>query len=210
MKFLSILSALLISTPLVYGQEREVFDKVLDDAALDEYQTYAIGDAFTGPENKEWVKYSSLLNNMVENSVVYEFDTYNYDMMNADAELLVNFMIFDEAYDDKIGYMPGFRLENESGFDETILDKLGDGSLVISITDISEGKTIWSGFVPNAVQSDASLREQQKDIRQSVNDAMEVFIAKTNFADASENRFEMATEPVNDVDPDEDDSNNER
>ena len=106
-------------------------------------------------------------------------------MKEDEAELLVNFMIFDEAYDDKIGYMPGFRIDDEFGFDDNILNELGDGSLVISITDISEGKTVWSGFVPAAVESDASLREQQKDIRQSVNLAMERFIYKTNFDSAA-------------------------
>lgn len=207
MKFLSILSAIIFTSSIAFGQEREVYDKVLEDAALGEYHTYAIGDAFTGSENQEWVKYSSLLNNMVENSVVYELDTYDFDMKEDEAELLVNFMIFDEAYDDKIGYMPGFRIDDEFGFDDNILNELGDGSLVISITDISEGKTVWSGFVPAAVESDASLREQQKDIRQSVNLAMERFIYKTNFANTPENRFDMATEPVNDVAPDDDGSN---
>lgn len=206
MKFLSILSTLIFTSAFVYGQEREVYDKLLADAAIGEYNTYAIGDAFTGSENKDWVKYSSLLSNMVENSVVYELDTYGFNMESEDAELLVNFMIFDENYDDKIGYMPGFRIDEEFGFDDNILNELGDGSLVISVTDISHGKTVWSAFVPAAVEKDASLREQQKDIRQSVNQAMEVFISRANFANTPETRFDMATEPVNDVAPEDDGS----
>ncbi|WPP51212.1 DUF4136 domain-containing protein [Catalinimonas niigatensis] len=207
MKFLNICLAFIFFTTASFGQDRAVYDHVLEDAALDEYQTYAIGDLFTGSENQEWVKYSSLLNGMIENSVIYELDTYDFDMKGDEAELLINFMVFDEAYNDKIGYMPGFRVEDTFGNDENILNKLEDGSLVISMVDVTEGATIWTGFVPNAVDKDASLREQQKDIRQSVSAAMETFMAKANFNDSPSNRFDMVTDPVDDVAPEDDDSN---
>lgn len=201
MKYLSGLFALLISSTMLLGQDRQVYDQVRDDAALGEYKTYAIGDALTNTDDQEWVKYSSLLNSMVENAIVYEFDTYGYNMDEEKGELVVNFMVFDEDYDDKIGYMPGYRIDEEFGMDNNILDQIGDGSLVISMTDISEGATVWTGFVTNAVDKDASLREQQKDIRQSVSAAMELFVAKSNFADNPMTRFEIISEPIDDVAP---------
>jgi hypothetical protein len=205
MKYLSGILIFLLSTTILFGQDRQVYDQLRDDAALGEYQTYAIGDAFAGAENQAWVQHSALLNSMVENAIVYEFDTYEYTLDEENGELVVNFMIFDENYDDKIGYMPGYRVdEDDIGVNNNILSMIGEGSLVISMTDVSEGATVWTGFVTNAVDKDASLREQQKDIRQSVNAAMEMFIAKTNFADSPTTRFDIISEPVDDIEPDDD------
>jgi hypothetical protein len=207
MKYLSGIFIFLFSTTCLFAQDIEVYDRLRDDAAIGEYNTYAMGNAFTGAENQEWVKYSSLINNMVENSIVYEFDTYGFDLDEENGELVVNFMVFDEAYDDKVGYMPGYRIDDEFGLDENLLNKLDDGSLMISMSDVSEGATVWTGFVPNAVDKDANLRQQQKDIRQAVSAAMETFVAKANFADSPTTRLDLVTEPVNDVDPEDDDSN---
>lgn len=205
MKRLGIFFSFLFLTTLLFGQDRQVYDQLHSDAALGEYESYAIGTSFAGAENQEWMKYSSLTNSMIENAMVYEFDTYGYTMNKEKGELIVNFMVFDEAYDDKISYMPGYRVdEDDIGMDNNILNLISEGTLVISMTDISEGATVWTGFVTNAVDKSASLREQQKGIRQSVNKAMELFIARTNFASDPLTRFEMVTEPVNDIDPDED------
>jgi len=205
MKRLSVFFIFLFSTTILFGQDRQVYDQLRDDAALDEYQTYAIGSAFSGAENQAWIQHSALLNSMIENAIVYEFDTYEYTLDEENGELVVNFMVFDENYDDKIGYMPGYRVdEDDIGVDNNILNLIGDGSLVISMTDVSEGATVWTGFVTNAVDKDANLREQQKDIRQSVSAAMELFIAKTNFADSPTTRFDIISEPVDDIEPDDD------
>ena len=205
MRRLSIFFIFLFSATTLFSQDRQVYDQLRDDAALDEYKTYAIGNAFSSTENQAWVQHSALLNSMVENAVVYEFDTYEYTLDEEKGELVVNFMIFDEKYDDKIGYMPGYRVdEDDIGINNNILNMVGDGSLVISMTDVSEGATVWTGFVTNAVDRDANLREQQKDIRQSVSAAMERFIAKTNFANSPTTRFEIISEPVNDIEPDDD------
>ena len=207
MRSISLFFVFVFSATLLSAQDRQVYDQVNDNAALGEYKTYNLGSAFTGDENQEWVKYSSLLNNMVEQSIVYEMDTYGYEMDKENGELLVNVMVFDENYDDKIGYMPGYRMDEDFGIDSNILDQVGDGTLVISMTDVSEGATVWTGFVTNAIDKEANLREQQRDVRQSVNAALEQFIAKTNFASSPTTRFEVISEPANDVAPNDDSGN---
>lgn len=54
---------------------------------------------------------------------------------------------------------------------------------MVSIVRTKDGKAVWSGYVIDGIDSEASLREQQKDARQAISAAMEVFMAHVNFED---------------------------
>ena len=183
MKRLSILFIFIFFATVAFGQQRQVFEKELPDANLDQYKSYALGDGMQSMMNEDYVTENELLNNMVENAIAYEFDVYNYDLKPEDADLLVNFMVFDQKYNDKMGYMPGYRIDEDFGMDDNILKQIKDGSLVISMVSTKDGKAVWSGYVPDGIDTEASLREQQKDARQAVSAAMEMFMADVNFED---------------------------
>ena len=183
MKQVSTLLILFLSVSVVLGQQRQVFEKELPDAELDQYESYAFGDGLSSVMNQEYVTENTLLNNMVENAIAYEFDVYDYELDADNADLLVNFMVFDQKYSDEVGYMPGYRIDEDFGMDDNVLEQLKDGSLMVSMVSTEDGQTVWSGYVPDGIDTSASLREQQKDARQAVSAAMEMFMADVNFED---------------------------
>lgn len=177
----AVLSILLISSS-VFAQTRQVFDKSLFDAELDQFETYDIGDMMN-VSDETFVTENQLLSSMVENAIVYEMDTYNYDMDKESPDMLINYTVFDQAYNDKVGYMPGFRIDEDFGMDNNILDDLKSGSMMVSVVRVEDGKAVWSGYVTDGIDTSASLKEQQKDARQVVSAIMEVFMANVNFED---------------------------
>lgn len=68
------------------------------EAELDQYESYAMGTDFFKDQDKQWVTFSSLQNNMVKNSIVYEFDTYGYEFKENDPDMIVNFEILAEVF----------------------------------------------------------------------------------------------------------------
>ena len=187
----SFLLILLVSSP-IFAQTREVFDKSLPDAELDQLETYSLGDMMN-LSDKTFVTSNQLLNNMVENAIAYEMDVYNYDLNQENPDMLVNYMIFDKAYNDKVGYMPGFRLDEDFGMDDNILKDIKDGSLMISVVRTEDGKAVWTGYVIDGIDPKGDLRKQQKDTRQAVSAAMESFMATVNLEDTPTSRLDAAT-----------------
>ena len=178
---------------ITFAQTRQVYDKSLFDAKLDQFETYTIGSMADDLSDDILVSENQLLNNMVENAIAYEMDVYNYDQQEDKADLLINYMIFDQAYNDKVGYMPGFRIDEDFGMDNNILDDLKNGSLMVSVVRTEDGKAVWSGFVTDGIDTKASLQEQQKDARQVVSAVMESFMANVNFEDIPTSSVDAAT-----------------
>ncbi len=187
----SLLLILLIASP-AFTQSREVFDKSLLDAELDQFETYGLGDMIN-VSDQTFVKANKLMSDMVENAIAYEMDVYDYDMDQENPDMLINYMIFDQAYNDKVGYMPGYRIDEDFGMDNNILDDIKDGSLMVSVVRTEDGKAVWSGYVLDGIDPKANLRQQQKDARQAVSAAMEVFMANVNFEDTPSTRLDAVT-----------------
>lgn len=177
----AVLSILLISSS-VFAQTRQVYDKSLFEANLDQFETYSIGDMMN-LSDKDYVSENQLLGSMVTNAITYEMDVYNYDMDKENPDMLINYMVFDQAYNDKVGYMPGFRIDEDFGMDNNILDDLKSGSMMVSVVRVEDGKAVWSGYVTDGIDTSASLKKQQKDARQVVSALMESFMANVNFED---------------------------
>ena len=182
MKRISLFLALFIVSSTLLAQSRQVFEKSVYDAELDQFETYAIGDMMN-LSGETYVTEGKLLSGMVEDAVEYEIDTYNYNMEKENPDMLINYMVFDQKYNDEVGYMPGFRIDEDFGMDDNILKDIKDGSMMVSTVRTKDGKAVWSGYVVDGVDPEASLREQQKDARQAISAAMEVFMAHVNFED---------------------------
>ena len=193
MKRTGIFLFALLITSVTFAQTRQVYDKSLFEAELDQFETYAIGNMADDLSDDIVVSENQLLNNMVENAIAYEMDVYNYDQKEEKADMLINYMIFDQAYNDKVGYMPGFRIDEDFGMDNNILDDLKDGSMMVSVVRTEDGKAVWSGYVTDGIDVSAGLGEQQKDARQVVSAIMESFVANVNFEDAPTTRVDAAT-----------------
>ncbi len=182
MKRVSFFLSILFISSSLFAQTRQVFDKSVFDAELDQFETYAIGDMMD-LSDEAFVTENQQLSNMVENAIEYEMDTYNYNMEKENPDMLINYMVFDQKYNDEVGYMPGFRIDEDFGMDNNILDDLKSGSMMVSVVRTKDGKSVWSGYVTDGVDTSASLKEQQKDARQVVSALMESFMANVNFED---------------------------
>lgn len=186
MKYLSIfLTILLISGTAIAQDNEEVISKENETAELDGKESYAFGNNFMNLEDEQWYTFSTLHSSMVQNAIVHEFDTYGYDFNTENPELLINYMIFDEKYNEKYGYYKDPYTVDQNVGEENILAQLEDGSLVVSMIDPDNGKALWVGYVPDAVEPEDNLRKQQIDIRNSVANVLESFMASSNFDDTA-------------------------
>lgn len=181
MKYLSILFTLIFTAGIATAQDTEVIMKERPGADLDTYESYAFGNNFINIEDNEWYSFGTLNSKMVQNAIVHEFDTYGYDLKSENPDVLVNYMIFDSEYNDKYGYYKDpYTVDQEVGQDN-ILAQLEDGSLVVSMVDPDDGKSVWIGYAPDAIDPDDNLRQQQIDVRNAVADILETYMATANF-----------------------------
>ena len=181
MKYLSILFTLIFTAGIANAQDTNVIMKERPGADLDTYESYAFGNNFINIEDNEWYSFGTLNSKMVQNAIVHEFDTYGYDLKSENPDVLVNYMIFDSEYNDKYGYYKDpYTVDQEVGQDN-ILAQLEDGSLVVSMVDPDDGKSVWIGYAPDAIDPDDNLRQQQIDVRNAVADILETYMATANF-----------------------------
>jgi len=181
MKFFSIVFTLMFAVTAAFAQDREVVMMERPDAPLDSYESYALGNSFIDIEDNQWYDFGTLNSKMVQNAIVHEFDTYGYAMMEDEADVIVNYLVFDAEYNDKHGYNKRpYTIEQDIG-EENILQQLEDGSLVLSVVDTETGQAVWTGYMTDAVDPDANLREQQIDIRKAVASVLESYMATANF-----------------------------
>ncbi|MDF9800134.1 hypothetical protein OKW21_005397 [Catalinimonas alkaloidigena] len=186
MKYLSILLTCVFVSSVAFAQQNdEVISKQNEGAELDGKEAYNFGNNFMNLEDEQWYTFSTLHTSMVQNAIVHEFDTYGYDYDTENPELLINYMIFDQKYNEKYGYYKDPYTVDQNVGQENILAQLEDGSLVVSVVDPNNGKALWVGYVPDAVEPGDSLRKQQIDIRNSVANILESFIAASNFDDTA-------------------------
>jgi hypothetical protein len=182
MRYLFLITTFLFTVGTTLAQDNEdVIFKEDPTADLDDFESYYWGNNFIDIEENEWYTFGRLHSKMVQNSIVHEFDTYGYDLKSENPDVLVNYMIFDKEYNDKYGYYKDPYIVESGDFDENILTQLEDGSLVVSIINQENGKTAWVGYVPDAIDPNANLRDQQVSIRSSIDDVMEAYIGSTNF-----------------------------
>lgn len=181
MKYLSILFTLLFATTTVFAQDNDVIMKERPGADYESYESYAFGNNFIDIEDNQWYSFGTLNSKMVQNAVVHEFDTYGYELKTDNPDLLINYMIFDKEYNDKYGYYKDPYTVDQNVGEENILAELENGSLVLSIVDPDNGKSVWVGYVPKAIDSDDNLRQQQIDVRSAVDDVLESYMATANF-----------------------------
>ncbi|WKN32818.1 DUF4136 domain-containing protein [Porifericola rhodea] len=186
MKYLSIfLTSIFISATAFAQQNNEVVSKANEAAELGDLESYAFGNNFQNLEDEQWYTFSTLQNTMVQNAIVHEFDTYGYDFNTENPDVLISYVIFDEKYNEKYGYYKDPYTVDQNVGEENILEQLEEGSLVVSAINPDTGEALWVAYVAEAVEPDDNLRNQQIDIRSSVANVIEDFVATSNFDDTT-------------------------
>lgn len=166
--FLLSLSFIAIFATSLKAQENDLNVRI--DAAQDidftNYDSYFWVTDFGNSENL-WITVNSIQGEMIENAVEYEMDVKHIEWNPEDPDLLVNFHIFDEGYDEEF-YTGAAPYEYRYMKKKDIIEEIEDGTVVISMIDKAKGEAVWEGYATIAVDESESLRQQQADIRQAV------------------------------------------
>ncbi len=113
---------------------------------------------------------------MIQNAIIYEFDVLGLDLQENNPDLMIYYRVID-----KKANQPQRTADTATSDRSGMADTLKEGTLMVSVVDSKQGKAVWTGYVKDALQPNSELREQQKNIRQSISAAMDTFAARVNF-----------------------------
>lgn len=133
---------------------------------LSDYDSYFWVTDFSNDEDL-WITINSIQGEMIKEAVDFEMDVKGLEWNPKDADLLVNFHIFDKDYDKKY-YIGNTPYEYRYMDKQETMNDIKDGTVVISLIDKENGDAIWEGYATIPIEEDESLREQQADIRRAV------------------------------------------
>lgn len=125
-----------------------------------------------------WATLNPMENTIIKEAITYEFDVQGLERTQSDPDMYVQYHIYDDAHSDDEAY-----INTNNGYDYTYTKKqdlmanIEDGTVVLSIVDAEEGKSVWEGFAYNAYEKDASLRDKQQGLRQAVDALVTQFLA---------------------------------
>lgn len=175
-KIFSSLILLLFFAFNVQAQEEEDLNVSIDieqDADFRDYDSYFWVTDFGDGENV-WVTVNKIQGEIIKDAVEYEMDVLGLEWNPENPDLLVNFHIFDQQYDENF-YVGSSPYEYRYMDKQAIMEGIEDGTIVISLIDTETGKSIWEGYASIGVEENESLREQQADIRQATSAIMDRF-----------------------------------
>lgn len=175
MKLFSLIFIMFFSAGVAIAQDEEiaVVTDFEEGISFDDYDTY--NWAIPGVDEYEgdlWISLNKLRGVMIQNAIEYEMDVRDYEFERNNPDILINYHVFEEAYEgEAYGNYP-FRYNEE---DRATAADIEEGTLVISIIDRETGEAIWEGYASNIFQMEDSLRAEQRDIRKAVNMIMDRF-----------------------------------
>ncbi|MEQ8469914.1 MAG: DUF4136 domain-containing protein [Marinoscillum sp.] len=150
--------------PGVLVEESSVITSEHENLLTVEYTTTGWENAF--PEESD----------MIKESIGYELDLMDMDRDRQDPDVLIQYHIFNSDYiedDQYINAVEDYKYVYTKK--EDLLSKLDDGTVVMSVVDTDENKSVWEGFAYNAYDENDPLYEREKNIRQAVEALMEQF-----------------------------------
>lgn len=173
--FPSFILLLLFFAFNAHAQEEDlnVSIDVEQDADFSDYNSYFWVTDFGNGENV-WITVNRIQGEMIKDAVEYEMDVLGMEWKPENPDLLVNFHIFDEKYDENF-YVGSAPYEYRYMDKQAIMEDITDGTIVISFIDTNTGKSIWEGYATIGVNENEPLREQQADIRQATSAIMDRF-----------------------------------
>ena len=136
------------------------------DVDLTEYDSYFWVTDF-GNSDDLWITVNSIQGEMIESAIEYEMDVQNMEWSPENADLLVNFHIFDGKYGEEF-YVGTAPYEYRYMDKQDIMEEIEDGTVVVSLIDRETGESVWEGYATMVVDENESLRKQQADIRKAV------------------------------------------
>lgn len=121
----------------------------------------------------------ALVKHRIREAVQYELEARGYEYTQSDADLVVNFRVFEEPVTIE-GYSETFTDENYWGPNEIRKDAIGlipepelrqaddqqkyfmeQGSLMVQLVDRNTGELVWQGYITEMMTSDEKNKVQQ-------------------------------------------------
>jgi hypothetical protein len=162
---------------------------------LESYDTF---DWSSHAANEQDVYFLSdaMMKSKIREAVKYEMEARGYEHTESDADLVINFRIFDEATTFQ-GYEATYVDENYWGPNEIRKDAIGiipdpelrewderedyymeEGSLLIQLVEKETGQIVWQGYITEMMTTDETNKVQQA--------VHKIFSDEFNFESSSE------------------------
>lgn len=170
-------------------------DKNLEVAEFDTYKTFTFADQVKDLNNNQFFWDSELMKMAVANEVKAEMDALGYVYKEKDADLLLNFRVFESPVE-VTGFVDNYADENYWGPMEIKKEAIGlepsaqvrepgdartynleEGSIFVQMVDIKKSALIWQGYVSGVVEN-ASIMD---DDEEKIAEAVELLFEEYNF-----------------------------
>lgn len=171
MRYYKLCSILLILFSISFSAQAQNDDLNVEiDAAADvdlsEYVSYFWVTDFANGEDI-WITVNKIQGEMIKDALEYEMDVKGVKWSPENPDLLVNFHIFDEAFDENF-YTGSSPYEYRYMEKQAMMEDIEDGTIVVTLVDKETGKSVWEGYATIGVEENEPLRMQQTDIRQAI------------------------------------------
>jgi len=176
-KITLIILLLIFVTFTTQAQDEDLNIKIdaAENVDLSEFDSYFWVTDYANGEDL-WITVNKIQGEMIKDAVEYEMDVKGLEWSPENPDLLVNFHIFDRAFD-KNFYTGNAPYEYRYMEKQSMVEDIEDGTIVITMIDKKTGKSVWEGYATVGVEEDESLRAQQADIRQAVSGIIDRFNA---------------------------------
>ncbi len=198
MKLLNFFSFIIMTT-LLFSCARETAlvgtDKNLEIAEFDTYKSFAFAPHVKDMSNNIFFWDSELMKMAVKEEVKAEMEALGYTYKENDADLLLNFRVFEEPVE-ITGFVDNVADENYWGPNEIKKEAIGlepsaqvrepgdartynleEGSIFIQMVDVKKSALIWQGYASGIVENASILDKDEEKIDQAV----ERIFAEYNF-----------------------------
>lgn len=121
------------------------------------------------------------LKNEIREAIAYEMQAKGYDRETTDADLLVNFRIF-EGPAEYTGYVEGDRYWSDMEvreYDEVRTYQLEAGTLMVNFVDKGSGEIVWTGYASGIIEGDKFDRSE-KSIAAAIKSILDEYDFRAN------------------------------
>lgn len=138
--------------------------------------------------SRDWATLNPIESAILKEAITYQFDVEGLEMKTDDPDVFVQYHIYTGEYSEDDSYtrpaddgagVAGATGANDNAYrqKQAMMDRIENGTVVLSVVDAEEGRSVWEGFAFNAYEEGATVREKQIGLRQAVDALVSQFLA---------------------------------
>ena len=163
-----------MSVGIIFGAHAQSItvesDRVLD-TDFDKYKTFAMSSQVDSELDEGLYFLNDLvMKSMVRDAVKDELMGLGYEERDENADLIVNFRVFDEPVTLKgyEGYGSTYWNDEYRQISDTTSYDVEAGTLLVSLADRESGRVVWQGFASGLIENNTFIKDEAK-IHEAVN-----------------------------------------